>query len=134
MAGAQAARGQTARPLPEEERRLRPLPGRRRSSFILRSKPATRLIAFGVCVALLAVGRVAITFAVVQKNLQTSTLMTQEGVLRDNNMNLADEVAQQSATALVQKRATKTYGLIQADDVRYLTLPPDAASSAAPGP
>jgi cell division protein FtsB len=60
--------------------------------------------------------------------------MTQEGVLRDNNMNLADEVAQQSATALVQKRATKTYGLIQADDVRYLTLPPDAASSAAPGP
>ena len=134
MAGAQAARGQTARPLPEEERRLRPLPGRRRPSFILRSKPATRLIAFGVCVALLAVGRVAITFAVVQKNLQTSTLMTQEGVLRDNNMNLADEVAQQSATALVQKRATKTYGLIQADDVRYLTLPPDAASSAAPGP
>ena len=135
MAGAQAARRQTARPLPDEERRLRPVPGRRRRpSVVLHSRLATRFIVFGICVALLAVGRVALTFAVVQKNLQTSTVIKQEGVLRDVNMNLADKVSQQSATALVQRRATKQFGLVPAGDVRYLTVHSGVASSGGPAP
>jgi cell division protein FtsL len=136
VAGAQAARRQTARPLPEEdERRLRPVPGRRRRpSVVLHSRLATRLIVFGVCIALLAVGRVALTFAVVQKNLQTSAVIKQERTLRNDNMNLADQVAMQSANARVQKLAKQKYGLVPANDQRFLWVHAGAVSSGAPGP
>jgi cell division protein FtsB len=132
VAGAQAARRQTARHLPEEERQLRPVPGRR--STVLHSKLVTRLIAFGICVALLAVGRVALSFAVVQKNLQTSALIKQELVLRDENMNLADLVAQQTASGKVQNLARKKYGLVEGDLPVFLSVHPDATPSRAPAP
>jgi len=136
VAGAQAARRQTARPLQEdEERRLRPVPGRRRRpSIALHSRLATRLIAFGVCVALLAAGRVALSFAVVQKNLQTSALLKQERALRDDNMNLADLVAQQSASGKVQNLAKKRYGLVLGDPPIFLLVHSGATGSRAPAP
>jgi hypothetical protein len=135
---AQAARRQTARPLPEEERqRLRPVPARRarrRPSVGLHSKLATRLIAFGVCVALLAVGRVALSFAVVQKSLETSTVIKQERALRDDNMSLSALVAQQSGSARVQNLATSKFGLVPAEDQVFLRVHAGAAASAAPAP
>jgi hypothetical protein len=137
VAPAQAARRQTARALPEEEKqRLRPVPGRRprsRPSRGLHSKLATRLIVFGVCVALLAAGRVALTFAVVQKNMQTSSVIKQERALRDDNMSLAALVAQQSGSGKVQNLAKKM-GLVQGDAPVFLHVHPGTAGSRAPAP
>lgn len=84
--------------------------------------------------ALLAVGRVALSFAVVQKNLQTSTLLKQEQTLRDDNMNLADLVAQQSASGKIQTLAKKKYGLVQGDPPIFLRVRSGAAGSRAPAP
>jgi hypothetical protein len=134
---AQAARRQTARALPEEEKqRLRTVPGRRsrsRPAVGLHSRLATRLIAFGLCVALLAVGRVALTFAVVQKNLQTSSVIKQERALRDENMTLAALVDQQSGSSKVQSLAKKM-GLVTGDAPVFLRVHPGAAGSRAPAP
>ena len=93
-----------------------------------------RLIAFGVCVALLAVGRVALSFAVVQKSLETSSVIKQERALRDDTMSLSALVAQQSAGARVQNLATDKYGLVPAGDQVFLRVHASAASSAAPAP
>jgi hypothetical protein len=132
---AQAARRQTARALPEEEKqRLRPVPGRRprsRPSVGLHSRLATRLIVFGVCVALLAVGRVALTFAVVQKSMETSSVIKQERALRDDNMSLAALVAQQNGSSKVQSLAKKL-GYVPGDAPVFLHVHPGAAGSRAP--
>jgi hypothetical protein len=137
MSPAQAARRQTARALPEEEKpRLRPVPGRRRPrrSVGLPSKLATRVILFGVCVALLAVGRVALTFAVVQKNMETSSIIRQQRTLRDDNMSLAALVAQQSGSSKVQRLA-KTYGLVPPDaPAHFLHVHLGTSGSRAPTP
>ena len=84
--------------------------------------------------ALLAAGRVALSFAVVQKNLQTSALIKQERALRDDNMNLADLVAQQSASGKVQNLAKKRYGLVFGDPPIFLLVHSGATGSRAPAP
>jgi hypothetical protein len=91
------------------------------------------LIVFGVCVALLAAGRVALTFAVVQKNMQTSSVIKQERALRDDNMSLAALVAQQGGSSKVQNLAKKM-GLVQGDTPVFLRVHPRAAGSRAPAP
>ena len=138
MAPAQAARRQTARALPEEERqRLRPVPGHRprsRASIGLHSRLATRLIVFGACVALLAVGRVALTFAVVQKNLETSSIIKQEQALGDDNISLAAVVSQQGGLSKVESLAKKM-GLVTPDDPAVtLQVHPGAAGARPPAP
>jgi hypothetical protein len=84
-------------------------------------------------VALLAVGRVALTFAVVQKNLQTSSVIKQERALRDENMTLAALVDQQSGSSKVQSLAKKM-GLVTGDAPVFLRVHPGAAGSRAPAP
>jgi hypothetical protein len=112
------------------------VPGRRprsRPSIGLHSRLATRLIAFGLCVALLAVGRVALTFAVVQKNLETSSVIKQERALRDDNMSLAAVVDQQSGSSKVQSLAKKM-GLVSGDTPVFLHVHIAAAGARAPAP
>ena len=133
MAGALAERREAELPLPEREPRLRPVPGRGRrpasSRARLQTRLAQRLIIFGVCVALLAVGRVALTFAVVQKNLQTNAVVHQQTALSNDNARLAEQVASQGSTARVHRLAVDRYGLVTAVDVRYLTVHSGSATS-----
>jgi hypothetical protein len=77
---------------------------------------------FGICVAVLAGGRVALTFAVVQKNLQTTAVIAQQRAVREENMALAADVTAASATARVQRLAVTKYKLVPADNVQYLQV------------
>jgi cell division protein FtsL len=123
MAGAVAERSPAARALPARQPRLRPLPGRPARPVVwLPSSLARRLIMFGICVAVLAGGRVALTFAVVQKNLQTTAVIAQQRAVREENMALAADVTAASATARVQRLAVTKYKLVPADNVQYLQV------------
>ena len=58
----------------------------------LQALPA-RLVVFGVLLAVLAVGRVTLSFAVVQKNLQTDAVARQLHVVQAQNQQLAETAA-----------------------------------------
>lgn len=135
MAGALAARREAAQPY-EEERRLGPVPGprpRRRPAAAARPSVATWVIVFAVVVAALAVGRVTLSFAVVQKSMQTDAVVTQQRALRAENTDLAGRIAELSAAGKVRARAVGQYGLVPADDVRYIPSPAQSGA-AAPSP
>ena len=133
MAGALAERREAELPLREREPRVRPVPGRARrpssNRARLQTRVAQRLIVFGVCVALLAVGRVALTFAVVQKNLQTNAVVHQQTALSNDNARLAERVAQFGSTTRVHQLAVNHYGLVPAVDWRTLTVHGGSATS-----
>jgi cell division protein FtsB len=124
VAGALAQReAETLTGRPRRPRSLAAAPNddaRRQPRTVVRSRLGTRLIAFGVCLALLAVGRVTLSFAVVQKNLQTNAVVRQQRALVDENSSLSEELARLASTLRVQRLATSRYGLVPADDVRYL--------------
>jgi cell division protein FtsB len=98
------------RPRPRPRRRLQPLP--------------TRLVVFGVLLALLAVGRVTLSFAVVQKNLQTDTVSRQFHVVEAQNQQLAETAATLSSALAVRNAAVIKYHLIVAPDVQFITVHP----------
>jgi hypothetical protein len=133
VAGALAERREAELPLREREPRVRPVPGRGRrpshSRARLQTRLAQRLIIFGVCVAFLAAGRVALTFAVVQKNLQTNAVVHQQTALSNDNARLAERVAQFGSTTRVHQLAVNRYGLVPATDVRYLSVHGGSATS-----
>jgi cell division protein FtsL len=73
-------------------------------------------------VALLAVGRVALSFAVVQKNMETAAVVQQQSALRTQNTGLAAELARLTSTERLE-RAAAELGLQRPGDVRYLRAP-----------
>ena len=136
MAGAVAARRETAQPYEDERRQLAPVPPRRPRRRPLpsgRPSTATWVIVFAVVVALLAVGRVTLSFAVVQKSLQTDAVVHQQRSVVTENAALAEQVAELSAAARVRARAVHDYHLVQADDVRYVPSPA-RSTTARPSP
>jgi hypothetical protein len=132
VAGAVAARREAAQPHEDERRRLAPVPSRRPRrlpSPAARPSTATWVIVFAVVVALLAVGRVTLSFAVVQKSLQTDAVVHQQRAVRSENATLAEQVAELSAAGRVRARAVRDYHLVQADDVRYVPSPAQSTSA-----
>jgi cell division protein FtsB len=129
-----AAAGASARPLPaparhESERRpvgapqrrpavVAPAPRRRLKSF-----PA-RLLVFGVLLAVLAAGRVTLSFAVVQKNLQTDAVTRQYRAVDAENQQLAETAAGLSSALAVRKLAVKKFHLIVSPSVQFITVHP----------
>jgi cell division protein FtsB len=134
MAAAASAR---ARSLPapdrrEDERRPVGAPQRRpasapaarpRSRRRLQALP-TRLVVFGVLLAMLATGRVALSFAVVQKNLQTDAVARQFHVVQAQNQQLAETAANLSSALAVRNVAMTRYHLIVPPDVQFITVHP----------
>lgn len=116
------AERERAVPAPERERRalevVRRPAGRRRLG--LRQRPGLLLVGFAVCLALLAVGRVTLSFAVVQKNLQTETLVRQQRALEADNVRLQEQIARLAATPRVRMLAIERHGLVPAQGVIYL--------------
>jgi cell division protein FtsB len=134
MAAAASAR---ARSLPaparhDDERRPGGAPQRRPASAPavgrrprrrLQALP-TRLVVFGVLLAILATGRVALSFAVVQKNLQTDAVARQFHVVQAQNQQLAETAANLSSALAVRNVAMTRYHLIVPPDVQFITVHP----------
>jgi cell division protein FtsL len=83
------------------------------------------------CLAVLAVGRVGLSFAVVQKSLQTDTVQIEQRRVEAENADLAAEVTRLSSTARIRSVALSQLGLVQAERPIYLTV--KAAASTASG-
>jgi cell division protein FtsL len=108
---------------------------RRRLGLGPRHRPGVWLIAFAVCVALLAVGRVTLSFAVVQKNMDTQELVREQRSLATENARLQDQLAGLLATPRLRELAVARLGLVPAQNVVYLegTLAGDEAGPASAG-
>ncbi len=133
-----AAAGASARPLPAPERHdaeRRPVgaPRRRHGAAPaprrrLQSLPA-RLLVFGVLLAVLAVGRVALSFAVVQKNLETDAVARQYRLVDAQNQQLAETAAGLSSALTVRNVAVKKYHLIVSPSAQFITVHPRHAGT-----
>ncbi len=133
MARSGQARATAARPLyddsPEAPRPdVRRAP-RRRSRPQARARLSRPLVVFVVCLALLGVGRVTLSFAVVQKNLQTGAVVREQNQLASENQSLSEEMARLSSTIRIHNVAVNRLGLVAAENVQYLTVHGVAAAS-----
>ncbi len=127
-----APAGASARALPAPDRReierpparpqRRPERAPSRATRLSHRSLTTRLIVFGVLVAALGAGRVALSFAVVQKNLATDTVAGQVRVVQARNQQLSEEAATLSSALTVRNLAQKKYHLIVAPDVQFIML------------
>jgi cell division protein FtsB len=130
-----AAAGAPARPLPTpsrpegEPRRVRSPQGRPAGARAvaprrrLQALPA-RLLVFVVLLAVLGFGRVALSFAVVQKNLQTDAVSRQYHVVQAQNQRLAETAANLSSALAVRNAAVTKYHLVVSPDVQFITVHP----------
>lgn len=104
-----------------EGRRAAAPAARRRAAFNL----PVPLLTFVVCLALLGVGRVTLSFAVVQKNLQTDSVVRESRQLAVQNAQLKEDAA--SLSPALYNLATKRYHLVESSRVEYVTVPLAAA-------
>jgi len=84
-----------------------------------RSRFMRTFVVFVGCLTVLAVGRVALSFAVVQKTLQTDAIVRQEHQLSDKNAQLREQVAQLSSAPRIQHIAETQLGLVKATHFSY---------------
>ena len=84
-----------------------------------RSRFMRTFVVFVGCLTVLAVGRVALSFAVVQKTLQTDAIVRQEHQLSDENAQLREQVAQLSSAPRIQHIAETQLGLVKATHFSY---------------
>ena len=128
MAASAAAR--RAVPAPRRREELEPdapRPAARRAPQT-RARAARRgatmrvFVVFVVCFTALAVGRVALSFAVVQKTLQTDAVARQQRQVSAENARLAEDLAQRSSAVSIRSIAERQLGLVDADHVQYLKV------------
>ena len=129
MAAAAQARRAAAAPRPQEEQPervpARPAPRRApqaRRRAAQRARLTRVFVIFVVCLTVLAVGRVSLSFAVVQKTLQTEAIVRQERALSAENAQLAEKLAQMGSTVRIRHIAETQLGLVDADHVQYLRV------------
>lgn len=131
MARAAAAR----RPAPryeDEPRVVRPrknTPAAGRDAEAARARAVRLFFVAVVCLAVLGVGRVALSFAVVQKSLQTDAVKVDERRLVAENADLAAEVTRLGSTTRVRWIAQSRLGLVPAERPVYLTVEADAGQA-----
>jgi len=86
-----------------------------------RSRLTRAFVIFVACLTVLAVGRVALSFAVVQKSLQTDAVVHEARRVAALNDKRQEEVAQLASTVRIRHIAEKELGLVDAD-LRYVTI------------
>jgi cell division protein FtsL len=129
---ASAAHARSTAPAPRREQEARPeapayayrAPATRRRAA-QRSRLMRTFIIFVGCLTVLAVGRVALSFAVVQKSLQTEAIVREERQVSDQNAQLREKVAQLSSAPRIEHIAESQLGLVKATHFSY----PEALSS-----
>lgn len=115
---------------------LRPVPQRRSRSL---ARPAQRvlprrLFIFVILLAILAAGRVTLSFAVVQKSLQTSATASEVARLTADNTQLSNQLVALTATSRLRAIAVNKLHLVPVVDVQYLAAPTKVGALAATGP
>jgi cell division protein FtsL len=126
-ATAQARRAAAAPRRQEQPERTQARPPARRAPQV-RARAARRarltrvFVVFVICLTLLAVGRVSLSFAVVQKTLQTAAVVREERALSSKNAQLAETLAQLGSTVRIRHIAQTQLGLVDADHVEYLKV------------
>ncbi len=125
-AAAQQARRATAAPRRQVDDAYERVPTaayrapRTRRRAAQRSRLTRAFVVFVACLTVLAVGRVALSFAVVQKSLQTEAVVREERSLSADNAQLQEQVAQLSSTFRIRHIAETKLGLVDATHVTYL--------------
>jgi cell division protein FtsL len=116
---AQARRAAAAPRRQEQPERVPARPAARRAPQA-RRRAAQRarltrvFVVFVICLTVLAVGRVSLSFAVVQKSLQTEAVVREERALSAENAQLAEKLAQMSSTVRIRHIAETQLGLVDA--------------------
>ncbi len=132
MAAAAQARRAAAAPRRQEQPELVPARPTARRAPQARRRAAQRarltrvFVIFVVCLTVLAVGRVSLSFAVVQKTLQTATVVREERALSAENAQLAEKLAQMSSSVRIRHIAETQLGLVDADHWQVLRVAKDA--------
>jgi cell division protein FtsL len=126
-ATAQARRGATAPRRDEDYERFEAQPALRRAPrsrrrAAQRARFTRAFIVFVCCLTLLAVGRVALSFAVVQKTIETDAIAREQRAVTAENAQLAEDLAQLGSTVRIRQIAEKQLGLVDADHVQYLRV------------
>ena len=119
-AAAQARRAAAAPRRQEQPERVPARPAARRAPQTRRraAQRASRtrvFVIFVVCLTVLAVGRVSLSFAVVQKTLQTEAVVHEERALSAENAQLVEKLARMSSTVRISHIAKTQLGLVDAD-------------------
>ncbi len=128
MAAAAQARDAAAAPRRREQPELAPARPAARRAPQARRRAAQRarltrvFVVFVICLTVLAVGRVSLSFAVVQKTLQTEAVVREERALSAENAQLAEQLAQMGSTVRIRHIAETQLGLVDADHVQYLRV------------
>ena len=126
-ATAQARRAAAAPRRQEQPERPQARPAARRAPQA-RARAAQRahltrvFVVFVICLTVLAAGRVSLSFAVVQKTLQTAAVVREERALSSENAQLAEKLAQLGSTVRIRHLAETQLGLVDADHVEYLKV------------
>jgi cell division protein FtsL len=126
-ATAQARRGAVAPRRDEEHEYYEAPPAQRRAPrsrrrAVQRARFARAFVVFVIVLAVLAVGRVALSFAVVQKTIETNAIAREERAVTAENAQLAEDLAQLGSTVRIRTIAEKQLGLVDADHVQYLRV------------
>jgi hypothetical protein len=79
-----------------------------------RSRLMRTFVVFVVVLTALAVGRVALSFAVVQKTLQTDALVREQRLVSDKNAQLQGTLADRGSTLRIHHIAQSQLGLVDA--------------------
>jgi cell division protein FtsL len=95
----------------------------------LRARAARLFFVFVICLAVLGVGRVALSFAVVQKSLQTDTVKVEQRRLEAENADLSAQVSRLNSTTRIRQIAESQLGLVPAERPVYLTVKKGAAGA-----
>ena len=135
MAASAQARREAPASRPEEHpepREARPAArrvSRARRSAAQRARLTRAFVIFVVCLTALAVGRVALSFAVVQKTIETDAIAREHRALTAENAQLEEDLAQMGSAMRIRHIAEKQLGLVDADHVQYLRVSPASAST-----
>ncbi len=122
-AAAQQARRAPAPRHDDEARREAPTHAyrapRTRKRAAQRSRLARTFVIFVACLTVLAVGRVALSFAVVQKSLQTDAVVHEARRVAALNDERQEEVARLASTVRIRRIAESELGFVDATHVLY---------------
>ncbi len=127
-AAAQARRAEASPRRHDEEQPRPPRPAayrapQARARAAQRSRLMRLFVVFVVCLTALAVGRVALSFAVVQKTLQTDALAREERRVSAENAQLSEQLAQLGSSVNIRRIAEHQLGLVDPTHVLYLKAP-----------
>jgi hypothetical protein len=95
---------------------------RSRRSAVQRARLTRAFVVFVCFLTLLAVGRVALSFAVVQKTIETDAIAREQRAVTAENAQLEEDLAQLGSTVRIRHIAEHELGLVDADHVQYLRV------------